>query len=260
MLPLPRTSQPVDTGTAAACDPRVRRCCAMPAMDAGACPRSTHDSSAPIESNEFGPTPPPQCRIPGTMNSRIQSAFDEGACVACARARIEIDAGARRNALIGPPVIHEELAAASGERRQIRIDRREQALRHADRLGEVALERERSPIPRGILEDHVFIRIERCLVRVGPAEQPAPSKLAAALVAGKISSPVFGSFSGLMATRADSTCAAVRQSGPSAPLHSRTSGSKRQLCGSSISPSRTPSSASHESSTALLIAGYRTRG
>ena len=37
----------------------------------------------------------------------------------------------------------------------------------------------------GFLKIDVFIRIESGLVRVGPAEQPAPSKLAAALVAGK---------------------------------------------------------------------------
>ena len=61
------------TRPAVLCDARI---------DAGACPRSTHDSSAPIESNEFGPTPPPQCCIPGTMNNRIQSVFEEGACVA----------------------------------------------------------------------------------------------------------------------------------------------------------------------------------
>ena len=39
----------------------------------GAAPFSTHFSSAPIESNVFTPGPPPQCPMPGAMNSRTQS-------------------------------------------------------------------------------------------------------------------------------------------------------------------------------------------
>src|SRR3954471_1714788 len=45
----------------------------VPSIAAGARPFSRHCSSAVIESNVFGPGPPPQCIIPGTRNIRIQS-------------------------------------------------------------------------------------------------------------------------------------------------------------------------------------------
>jgi hypothetical protein len=40
----------------------------------GGCPFSTHCSSGTIMSKVFGPTPPPQCPMPGTMNSRSERA------------------------------------------------------------------------------------------------------------------------------------------------------------------------------------------
>ena len=64
------TSRPADTGTADACD-RPRRALVCDAtIIAGALPFSTHCSSVPILSKSFGPSPPPQCAMPGAMNRR----------------------------------------------------------------------------------------------------------------------------------------------------------------------------------------------
>src|SRR5690348_7966385 len=53
-------------------------------MLSGALPSSTQRSSVPILSNVFGPSPPEQCAIPGTMNSRILPAvFDDPPIVSC---------------------------------------------------------------------------------------------------------------------------------------------------------------------------------
>ena len=39
-------------------------------IESGALPFSTHCSSGAILSKSFGPSPPPQCAMPGAMNSR----------------------------------------------------------------------------------------------------------------------------------------------------------------------------------------------
>src|SRR5688572_6623026 len=53
---------------------RVRPDVALnPVNCVGVTPFSRHCSMAPIESNVFGPLPPPQCAMPGTRNSRVKS-------------------------------------------------------------------------------------------------------------------------------------------------------------------------------------------
>ena len=74
-------------------------------------------------SNVFVPSPPAQCAMPGTMNRRIESAaFAAPPCVFTTLC-VVVDAVARRNQLIVPAVIHEQLPAALEERAQIRIGR-----------------------------------------------------------------------------------------------------------------------------------------
>ena len=166
------------------------------------------------------------------------------------RARVEVDARLRRDAGIAPPVIHEELAATFGERREVRIDGRQRVLTGAFGGGEVPFEIERPPVPRRILEHDVLELFEGVPVRVGTAEHARPPELGARLEPGK------DQLAGLpMLHRAHDDPGGChlrggQTPGPSAPRHATTAGSKRQRVGLSMRPSSTPSSASQASSTA----------
>src|SRR5262249_9024736 len=83
-------------------------------------------------------------------------------------------------------------------------------------------------------------------MRVHPSSAPSE-------YVGKISSPVLRFLAGLMIVPTDSTCDAVRQSGPTGPWHLIVAGSNEHFNGFSISPSLTPSSASHLARTARSI-------
>src|SRR5262245_21666833 len=78
----------------------------------------------------------------------------------------------------------------------------------------------------------------------GPARVAQPSSDPGCSMGNESVAPVFGSFTGAYIARAVSTCAGVRQVGPSAPEHASTLGSNTQRLGLSMTPSFTPSSAS----------------
>src|SRR5262245_14251699 len=90
----------------------------------------------------------------------------------------------------------------------------------------------------------------------GPASVPQPSSEPRSRSGAERTAPVFGCLIGAYSDRAVSTCGFVRHDGPSAPLHSRTFGSKWQRDGSSSTPSFTPSSVSQASITASWRALY----
>ena len=75
----------------------------------GAFPCSTHCERAAIELNVLGPSPPAQWPMPGTMNSRMSlAAFF--APPSFPHVLVIFDTEHRRNARIGPAVIHQQLA------------------------------------------------------------------------------------------------------------------------------------------------------
>ena len=89
----------------------------------GALPFSTHCSSAVSSSKSFGPSPPPQCAMPGAMNSRYDACtFDAPPFVAATRCRSMV-LRQRRDLRVAPAVVLNQLAAAVEERLEVRIER-----------------------------------------------------------------------------------------------------------------------------------------
>ena len=86
----------------------------------GALPFSTHGSITLIGSKRPAPSPPAQCAIPGTMNSRTESAVL--ARPGYRHALVVIDGVARRDKLIVPAVVKQKLSRR-GPRRPSNPDR-----------------------------------------------------------------------------------------------------------------------------------------
>ena len=96
-------------------------------------------------------------------------------------ALVVVDGRHRRDHLVGPAVIHEQLSFVAQERAQVGIGGIEQAVVDAHRALVITVQVERAPIPVGILEDHVAELVEREVIRLRAARLRGPAQFAPTL-------------------------------------------------------------------------------
>ena len=115
-----RSARPSDTHTAAASDRRRRRSSGeKPQSTPVGCRTRPTDRAPPPCRRRRCPGPPWQWPMPGTMNSASELAAALSDRIV--DPLVHDQAGVRRHQRIGPSVIHQQLAAAAEEARQVRV-------------------------------------------------------------------------------------------------------------------------------------------
>ena len=191
-------------------------------------------------SNTSVPGPPWQCPMPGTMNSASEFAADGPDRFVDPLEHDQARVG--RDQRIGPAVIHQQLAAAVEEARQIRIAAVQQSVVRPDRALDIVGHIDRVVVPVGREDD--LLHALRAIRRTAPARRRRP-----------IRAPIPDS-SGPDAARRRSVDRRSATSSPSRSRPAASSGNRRDplrctsasrsrsehRAGSSITPSFTPSS------------------
>ena len=144
----PNRRPPADTDRAAAYDSRPRSPPATPGSAPAALPAPPIDRARRAQSNVPVPSPPTQCVMPGTMNRRYDCWTLRGPAAPGHHAVVVVHAVGRRDRLIAPAVVLQQLAAAPEEGRQIRIDGVHHAVVRLLGPRDVAIEIERLVVPR----------------------------------------------------------------------------------------------------------------
>ena len=132
----------------------------------------------------------------------------------------------RRDIRIGPSLVNQKLAAARGERLEIRIGRAERGVIELVNAVVVFREIERLRIPCGILQEDVLEDVVADVERLAAAGDRGPLQLAARLESWKNQLARLRVFRTRVSLRAAWTCGVVRQVSLFVPaLHSITFGS-----------------------------------